>query len=225
MRFSGHPPIIVLDGPAGAGKSTVAREVARRMGLAFLDTGAIYRAITHVMMSRGVPPKDSPELREILGAFNISFSGERVFACGEDVTEIIRTPLIDRNVSPFSALPAVRESLLEIQRKQKEQGLVAEGRDMGTVVFPDADVKIFLTASLEERAARRHAERLSKGEDSIYDDILHQARARDDMDANRAVSPLRPAEDAVILDSTGKSFDEVVSLVMERISLVLGQKP
>jgi cytidylate kinase len=221
MRLSGNPPVIVIDGPAGAGKSTVARETARRLGLPFLDTGAIYRAITHVMLSKDIPPSDSPELRAALGEFTVSFQDEQVFACGEDVTEVIRTPAIDRNVSPYSALPVVRESLLGIQRGQMAQGLVAEGRDMGTVVFPDADVKIFLTASPGERAARRHAERLGKGEESDYDDILRQVKARDDMDTNRTAAPLRQAGDAVMLDSTGLSFEEVVSRVMEQITRTL----
>jgi cytidylate kinase len=225
MRSSGCPPTIVLDGPAGAGKSTVAREVARRMGLPFLDTGAIYRAITHVMLSKNIPPSDSPELRAALGEFTDSFRDGRVFACGEDVTEVIRTPAIDRNVSPYSALPALRDSLLGIQRSQRSRGLVAEGRDMGTVVFPDADLKIFLTASSEERAARRHSERLARGEESDYGDILEQVKARDDMDANRAAAPLKRAEDAVTLDSTGLSFEEVVSRVMEQVTRALTPEP
>ncbi|MDR0652318.1 MAG: (d)CMP kinase [Synergistaceae bacterium] len=224
MRLSENPPVIVIDGPAGAGKSTVAREVARQMGLPFLDTGAIYRTITHVMLSKGIPPSDSPELRAALGEFTISFQNGRVFACGEDVTEVIRTPAIDKNVSPYSAIPVVRESLLGIQRDQGGQGLVAEGRDMGTVVFPDADVKIFLTASPGERAARRHAERLAKGEESDYDDILRQVKARDEMDTNRAAAPLKPAEDAVMLDSTGLDVGEVVSRVVEQVARALARE-
>jgi cytidylate kinase len=225
MRLSENPPVIVIDGPAGAGKSTVAREAARRMGLPFLDTGAIYRAITHVMLSKGIPPSDSPELRAELGEFTVSFRDGRVYTRGEDVTEAIRTPEIDMNVSPYSALPVVRESLLGIQRAQKRGGLVAEGRDMGTVIFPDADVKIFLTASPGERAARRHAERLARGEESNYDDILRQVKARDEMDTNRAAAPLRRAEDAVLIDSTGLSFEEVVSRVMEQAARVLTTEP
>ena len=225
MSLSENPPVIVIDGPAGSGKSTVAREVARRLGLPFLDTGAIYRAITHVMLSKNIPPSDSQELRAALAEFTVSFRGGLVFACGEDVTEVIRTSLIERNVSPYSALPVVRESLLGLQRAQKREGLVAEGRDIGTVVFPDADVKIFLTASPGERAARRHAERLGKGEESDYYDILRQVKARDEMDMNRAAAPLKPAEDAVMLDSTGLSFESVVSLVMEQVTRTLTPEP
>lgn len=207
--------IIVLDGPAGAGKSTVAREVARRIGLPFLDTGAIYRAITWALLRRGTPPADSPELREELARFCVRFEGRRVFVGGHEVTAEIRTPEIDREVSPYSALPQVRDALLRIQRDQAGEGLVAEGRDMGTVVFPNADLKIFLTASPEERALRRHRERVSRGEDSSLDDVLEQVNRRDAIDSSRDVAPLRRAEDAVLLDTTEMSEDEVVSRILE----------
>jgi cytidylate kinase len=210
-------PVVVLDGPAGAGKSTVAREVARRLGLPFLDTGAIYRAITFVMLRDGIPPLDSNELREALERFSVSFSGTRVFVGDEDVTGEIRTPDIDANVSPYSALPIVRESLFDIQRRQKENGLVAEGRDMGTVVFPDADLKIFLTASPEERARRRQEERIAKGENADFDEILSLVLERDRIDSTREAAPLKPADDAIILDSTGMPFEDVVNRVMERV--------
>lgn len=210
-----RPMIIVLDGPAGAGKSTVAREVARRMGLPFLDTGAIYRAITWALLRRGVPPEDSAELRGELERFRVRFEGKRVFVGSREVTAEIRTPEIDREVSPYSALPRVRGALLRIQRDQAGDGLVAEGRDMGTVVFPDADLKIFLTASPEERALRRHRERVSRGEESSLDDVLEQVNRRDAIDSSRDVAPLRRAEDAVLLDTTEMSEDDVVGRILE----------
>ncbi|MDR3279933.1 MAG: (d)CMP kinase [Synergistaceae bacterium] len=214
MPRKDRAPVIVIDGPAGAGKSTVAREVARRFGLPFLDTGAIYRAITLIMTRDGIPPTDSPELRGKLREFYISFSGVEVFAFGENVTAAIRTPEIDSLVSPYSALPVVRESLLEIQRAQMSRGLVAEGRDMGTVVFPDADVKIFLTASPETRARRRFDERIAKGETADYGEILRQVNERDAIDSTRDIAPLKAAEDAAMLDTTGMSLEDVVSSVI-----------
>lgn len=213
-------PVIVLDGPAGAGKSSVAREAAKKLGLPLLDTGAIYRAITLVMMRDRIPPEDTPELRSRLSSFSLSFEGSRVIACGEDVTKDIRTPEIDANVSAYSAIPEVRRSLLGIQREHAKSGLVAEGRDMGTVVFPDADLKIFLTASPEERARRRCSEREADGEPADLQATLDAIIRRDEYDSTRAESPLRPAEDAVIVDTTGMSFDEVVAEILARASRI-----
>ena len=210
-------PVIVLDGPAGAGKSSVAKTVAAKLGLPFLDTGAIYRAITLIMLKDGIPPEDSaPGLSERLESFSISFDGGRVTACGEDVTNAIRTEGIDMAVSAYSALPSVRKALLGLQRAQKESGLVAEGRDMGTEVFPDADLKIFLTAAPEARARRRYDERIAKGEAADYDDILLQVSMRDEIDTNRALAPLRQAPDAIYFDTTAYSKEQVI----EKISMV-----
>ncbi|MDR1138117.1 MAG: (d)CMP kinase [Synergistaceae bacterium] len=215
MPLSEKASVIVIDGPAGVGKSTVAREIARRLGLPFLDTGAIYRAVTLAMLRDNIPPLDSPKLRGRLREFAVSFSGVKVFAGGEDVTDEIRTPRIDASVSSYSALPVVRESLLEIQKTQGTNGLVAEGRDMGTVVFPGADLKIYLIASPEERARRRCEERIAKGNQADYDEILRQVRARDKIDSTRAIAPLKPAEDAIIVDTTELSFEDVTERVMD----------
>lgn len=145
----------------------------------------------------------------------MSFDGGRVLANGDDVTAAIRTPEIDAAVSDYSALPIVREQLLGIQRAQAAGGLVAEGRDMGTVVFPDADVKIFLTASPEERAARRYRERVAKNEPADYDEILASIMSRDKIDSTRETAPLRAADDAVTVDTTGMAFEDVVSAIMD----------
>jgi cytidylate kinase len=207
--------VITLDGPAGAGKSTVAREVSRRLGLSFLDTGAIYRAITLVMLKENIPAEDSLRLREALRGFFISFAGDMVLVGGQDVTDAIRTPEIDSNVSAYSALPAVRSALLDIQRSQPGGGLVAEGRDMGTVVFPNAGLKIFLTASPESRARRRYDERVARGEAADYDEILCAVNRRDRLDSERESAPLRQAPDAILLDTTDLTFDQTVERILE----------
>ena len=212
-------PVIVLDGPAGAGKSTVARSVAERLGLPFLDTGAIYRAITLILLRDGIPPNDSAAgIAERLESFNISFADGRVTACGEDVTQAIRTGEIDKAVSAYSALPSVRRALLGIQRAQRSSGLVAEGRDMGTEVFCDADLKIFLTATPEARAKRRYDERKARGEDVDFDEILRLVNMRDEIDTNRAASPLKQAPDAILLDSTPYSQEQVIEKILEYVS-------
>jgi cytidylate kinase len=204
-----------LDGPAGAGKSTAAREAARRLGLPFLDTGAIYRAITLVMLKENIPAEDSLRLRDALRGFSISFAGDRVFVGERDVTEEIRTLEIDAHVSSYAALPVVRSALLDIQRSQSVGGLVAEGRDMGTVVFPNAGLKIFLTASPESRARRRYDERVARGETADYDEILEAVNRRDRLDSERASAPLRQAQDAILLDTTDMTFDQVVERILE----------
>ncbi|MDR1515412.1 MAG: (d)CMP kinase [Synergistaceae bacterium] len=213
MPLQAGKPVIVLDGPAGAGKSSVGKEVARRLELPFLDTGAIYRAIALFMLRDNITPSDTSKLTERLRSFSISFADGRVLACGEDVTSAIRTPKIDREVSAYSAVPEVRGSIIDIQRQGKSEGLVAEGRDMASVIFPDADLKIFLTASPEARARRRYNERLEREGMADYDEILNLVNRRDARDSK--VTPLEPAHGAIYFDTTGMRFEEVVESILE----------
>ena len=205
--------VITIDGPAGAGKSTIARIVAGKLGLPYLDTGAIYRAIAWFLNASGVPAQESDNLPAWLAKFDLSLADGKTCVNGRDVTKEIRTPETDMIVSSYSALKTVRASLLDLQRKQAANGLVCDGRDMGTVVFPDAELKIFLTASAEERARRRCAEREAKGGKADYEATLRQINERDEFDMHRETAPLRPAAGCVILDSTGMTIDEVVNAI------------
>lgn len=214
--------IVAIDGPSGAGKSSVSKAVARRLGFSCLDTGAMYRAVAWQALHDGVALDDDAALGAIARSHEISFEHEpgdpapkRVFIAGADVTSDIRTARIDQSVSAASAAPSVREALVAQQRRIGADGdFVVEGRDIGTTVFPDADVKVFLTASAAERARRRVAQNRKRGVGSVdleavYADIV----ARDERDSTRAASPLRPAEDAVLIDSTGRSKDQIIDEV------------
>ena len=205
--------IVTIDGPAGAGKSTTAKAVAEKTGLPYLDTGALYRAVAWKLDKEGVAPEDGEKIAETLKDFKIEVAGGKVTADGEDVTQVIRTARVDSIVSAYAARPEVRDALTGFQRAQAANGLVADGRDMGTVIFPDAELKIFLTASAEERARRRCAEREAKGESADYDEILKQVIERDRYDMTREIAPLRPAQGCVILDSTDMSAAEVVDAI------------
>lgn len=208
------PLIITIDGPAGAGKSTVAKMTAEKLGLPYLDTGAIYRAVTWFLRDRSVAPGETNKIEVLLAGMSISLSEGRVSVNGRDVTSEIRTPDVDAAVSSYSALKPVRDALIGLQREQSANGLVADGRDMGTVVFTDADLKIFLTADAEERAKRRYTERLARGEKADYNEILRYVNERDLYDINREISPLRPAAGCVILDSTKMTAEEVVDVIV-----------
>lgn len=220
--------IVAIDGPSGSGKSSVAREVARRCGLTYLDTGAMYRSVACACLRRGVDPEDAAAVAEVARAVRIEFvaaeGGQRVLVDGEDVTEEIRTPEVELAVSPVSANPAVRETMVALQRAAGAEGdVVAEGRDIGTVVFPGADVKVFLSASPEARARRRAVQRqggnLATGDAVAVDEAAEQAILadlvrRDTYDSTREASPLRPAEDAHRIDSSELSFEEVVAAIL-----------
>lgn len=220
--------IVAIDGPSGSGKSSVAREVARRCDLTYLDTGAMYRSVALACLKRGVDPEDAAAVADLARAVSISFesadAGQRVLLDGEDVSEAIRTPEVELAVSPVSANPKVREAMVALQRVFGERGdVVAEGRDIGTVVYPNADVKVFLTARPEARARRRAVQRgggnLAQGKDVTVDAgeeqaILADLVRRDEYDSSREASPLRPADDATHIDSSDLSFDEVVCAVI-----------
>lgn len=215
--------VLTIDGPAGAGKSTIAKIVASKLGVSYLDTGAIYRSITLFLTRKGIETTEDEKIMNAMGEFDLSMREGRVFVNGEDVTLAIRTPEIDKAVSPYAALKLVRDSLLSLQRKQAESGIVADGRDMGTVVFPDADLKIFLTASAEERAKRRYEERIVSGEEADYDEILRQVNERDHYDMNREIAPLKPAPGCVILDSTTMTIDEVADAITALAAEIRGK--
>lgn len=214
--------IIAIDGPAGSGKSTVAKEVAKMLGFHYLDTGAMYRSIAWLALERGISLGDDEAVADLARTETVVFSHEEgnplpsgVAIAGHDITLEIRTPRIDKAVSPVSAIPAVREALTQQQRAiAASENIVMEGRDIGTVVFPRAELKVFLTASAEERARRRALQNAQRGfgetdEAAILADIIR----RDEADSTRAVAPLRPADDAVMLDTTGMGIDEVCAAI------------
>lgn len=211
--------IIAIDGPSGAGKSTVAKAVARKLGFSCLDTGAMYRAVAWQALHEGMALEDVEGLGRIARDCEIAFVHEPgdpmpkgVTIGGEDVSAAIRTAEIDRAVSPVSAVPEVRAALVAQQQRIGRSGdYVVEGRDIGTVVFPEAPVKVFLTASAEERAHRRVRQNVDRGVGSIdYNEVLADIRRRDDYDSSRATSPLKPADDAVLMDSTGRYIEDII---------------
>ncbi|MBX7082870.1 MAG: (d)CMP kinase [Nannocystaceae bacterium] len=225
------PLVVVIDGPAGAGKTTVARAVARALGLPLLDTGAIYRTLALVAQRRAIAWDDEPGLAALAVAFPIALGElpadggpQAVRYAGEDVTAAIRTPAMSQGASKVSALPAVRAALLGIQRALGDRGCVAEGRDMGTVVFPDAPHKFFLTADLPTRALRRHAELAANPGAAVpsLDEVQREVAERDARDSSRAAAPLRQADDAVLVDSSGVGIDAVVERVLEHIRAATG---
>lgn len=210
---------VAIDGPAGAGKSTVAKRVAMALGFTLVDTGAIYRAVALLAARAGVALNDEAGLAQLVAGLDIAFRFEdginHVFLGGEDVSEAIRAPEISMAASTVSARPVVRAGLLDLQRRLAGAGgAVLEGRDIGTVVFPNAPVKIFLDATPEVRAQRRYDELVGKGEQATYRSVLDDVMRRDAQDAGRDVAPLAAADDAVIVDSTSMSIDDVVARVV-----------
>jgi CMP/dCMP kinase len=214
-------PVIAIDGPVGAGKSTAARALARALGYTYLNTGAMYRAVAIAARAAGIAA-DAPgletRLAPILAAIRIDFAGERLLLGGRDVTAQASEPAIGDLASRLSALGAVRARMREMQRAAGEQGgVVMEGRDIGTVVFPDAEFKFYLDADVMERARRRHAELAQKGAAGSLEEVAAQLRERDARDSQRTLAPLRAAPDAVVIDSTGLSLEQVVDAMKSRI--------
>jgi len=208
--------VIAIDGPAGAGKSTVAKLVASKLGISYLDTGALYRALAYYLDSLAIPAQESPELRKALFDVTVEVRGSSVFLDGTDVSSLIRTPAVDRIASLYSALPSVREKLLMLQRDQAlKGGLVADGRDMGTIVFPYAPVKVFLTAQAEVRARRRYDELTARGVKTDYQKLLDEILQRDEADANRSIAPLKQAPGAVLLDSSAMNAEQVADAIAD----------
>ncbi len=226
---AGRPFIVAVDGPAGAGKSSASRLLAARLGFAMVDTGAIYRTVALAAHRAGIGYQDDAALAVLLPGLRIRFAppqrpdgAQRVLLGDEDVSSEIRTPPMSMGASAVSARPVVRAGLLDLQRRlalaPENRGAVLEGRDIGTVVFPDAEAKFFLTASAEERARRRHAELRARGEDVALETVLAEQVQRDHDDSQRAVAPLRPAADAVQVDTTGVPLEAVVDRLAAEVS-------
>lgn len=213
-----YAPVAAIDGPSGSGKGTIALAVVRQLGWHYLDSGALYRVIGYLAAKNNIELEDETALIELAGNLNIEFKNGSVWSCGAQIGDEIRTEEAGKRASMVAPIRSVREKLLIWQRSRAQPpGLVADGRDMGTVVFPDATCKIFLTAATEERAQRRFQQLREKGFDVSIHQLFKEISERDARDANRAISPLHPAEDAVVLDTTNLSIEVVVSEVMTLI--------
>lgn len=209
---------IAIDGPGGAGKSTIAKRIASEMGFLYVDTGALYRAIGYYVLSKGVDVTDETGIVDLLASIQIDLrfvdTEQRVFLNDADISGKIRTEAVSMAASAVSALPGVRNYLLGLQRSlARQNNVVMDGRDIGTVILPDADVKIFLTASPEERARRRYEELIEKGISADYNSVLEDLKKRDYDDSHRKTAPLRPAEDAIHVDTTGNTLEQSIELL------------
>jgi cytidylate kinase len=223
--MSERAPVITIDGPSGSGKGTVTQRVAAGLGWHVLDSGALYRLVGLAVDQSGGDFDDERKISEIAANLKVSFENGRVVMDGRDVTDAIRSESAGNNASRVAALPAVRAALLDWQRDcARPPGLVADGRDMGTTVFPDAGLKIFLTASAAERALRRYKQLIEKGMPANLPALTTEIETRDQRDRNRAASPLVPAADAIEIDSTRLTIDEVVDRILERARAAFGDK-
>ncbi len=216
---------IAIDGPAGSGKSTAAKEVAKRLGMVYVDTGAMYRTVALACMKAGVATAEEAEALSVLNGIDMRIEpgqgGQRIFLDEKDVTAEIRTPEIGKGASEVAAFQKVRERLVEIQQElAREYPVVMDGRDIGTVVLPDAELKIYLDAGVEERARRRQGELREQGKTEELSAVMEKIRQRDEADKSREHSPLRMAKDAILLDSTGMSAEEVVQAILAEVKKV-----
>ena len=209
---------IAVDGPSGAGKSTIAKAVAQKLSIDYIDTGAMYRAIGYKMLKEGISVDDLAGIQKLLDTTEIDFSKGDTILDGQVVNDLIRTPEISKQASRCSAVAIVRKKLVDLQQKMGQaKSVVMDGRDIGTVVFPDAEYKFFITASPEERAKRRYKELLDKGQKVDYEQVLADMKARDHNDTTRDVTPLRKAEDAIEVDTTNMSIEEVIEYICKEM--------
>ena len=216
--------VIAIDGPAAAGKSTVSKAVSKILGFTYIDTGAMYRAFTSYVIDKGVDPKNESECVKLIPEVDIQlFPDGKVLCSGKDVTKVIREPLVSSNVSYIASYKDIRLALVELQRKMAgEQSVVMDGRDIGTYVLPNADVKIFMIASVKERADRRYKENMEKGIACSYQDIVDDIAKRDKIDSSRAFAPLKPAEDSIQLDTSDLSIKGAIQAVLDIIKNKVG---
>ena len=213
---------VAIDGPAGAGKSTIAKLVAKEKGYIYVDTGAMYRGLAIHFIKRGLKAEDIKGIVEACKDAEVSIVYEndvqQIYLNGENVTAMLRTEEVGNMASKTSAIPAVREKLLELQRTlAREKDVIMDGRDIGTNILPNADVKIYLTASVETRATRRYKELLEKGENCVYEEIAQDIKERDERDMNREIAPLKQAEDAVLVDTSDMTIEQVIDRIVELI--------
>ena len=214
---------VAIDGPAGAGKSIISKRLAAELGFIYVDTGALYRAVGLYALTNGVQDTTSAEqvcplLKDMKVELKFTKDGQRVFLCGRDVSDEIRSPEVSMAASNVSAIPAVRDFLFSLQKDIAAQNnVIMDGRDIGTVVLPHADIKIFLTASAEDRARRRYEELLEKGQAVSYQTVLEEVNKRDRNDSSRAVAPLKPATDAVLIDTSGNTLEQSVALLLKTV--------
>ena len=210
---------IAIDGPAGSGKSTIAKIIAKKLNITYLDTGSMYRAFTYYALENNVESDDKNGIDKLLNSIDLVLDKGNVFVNDKDVTKEIRYENIDKNVSKYAAIKEVREKMVNIQRDiSKGKSVIMDGRDIGSVVLPNADFKFYMDASAEERAKRRYLQNIERGKEVPYDDILKDIKLRDENDKNREVDPLVICEDATIIDTSNMTIDEVVNFIINKVN-------